>query len=340
MQHPEAPFKFNFLSNDAASAPPRQAPSTTAAAPPTVTKTVHLIRHGVARHNVPDARTGERPDLHDPRFTDPPLIRQGEMQASVLGEQLRRRGVVLDPPAAATASGGAGDGMDVEVAGDGNSSSSRIDLVVCSPLTRCLQTASHIFPSYFSGNDAPSSTASASASAEGNHVLDRNCRVCCHGGVREAYGMHYPDKRRYVQSFGSIAFSFHASLLNLTAMCSPLSQLKSNFPTVSYHPSLTENDDEWQPDVRETRQDVVQRVHEFFSWLLKQPHDNVAIVSHGVWIECALLHYCPDVLEFGRKRVYNCEVYRGELGLVHSSSENHDGTVVLRDVAQVNFYHA
>ena len=141
-------------------------------------------------------------------------------------------------------------------------------------------------------------------------MLDRNCKVCCHGHVREAYGMHYPDKR------------------------SPLSHLKASFPTVAYHPSLTEHDVDWRPDARETRDDVVRRVREFFAWLVRQPHDNIAIVTHGVWMECALLSYCPEVLEYGKKRVYNCEVYCGKLVGTPAG-----GNVALRDMQQMSFYH-
>ncbi|KAL7542528.1 hypothetical protein ACHAXR_011894 [Thalassiosira sp. AJA248-18] len=309
---------------------PHQAPITT------VAKTIHLIRHGVARHNVPDALTGERPNLHDPKFTDPSLIRQGELQARVLGEHLRRRGVAATDVAAVSndgeggALGGEGRGvtnkdcMDVDdgdqnshtkLAGGSNSQQQiPIELIVCSPLTRCLQTASLIFPSYFA------------SSAEEHHGLDknvhhrgvllkRNCRVCCHGDVREAYGMHYPDKR------------------------SPLSQLKSQFPNVTYyHPSLTEHDDDWQPDTRETREDVSRRIHNFLCWLVQQPHDNIAVVTHGVWMECALLNYCPEALEFGKKRVYNCQVFGGKL--VGSMDGNGDDGVTLNGMVQMAFHHA
>ena len=67
---------------------------------------------------------------------------------------------------------------EMDVDGAYNAHNKTIELVVSSPLTRCLQTASHIFPSYYFKIDGISS------------------KVCCHGDVREAYGMHYPDKRR------------------------------------------------------------------------------------------------------------------------------------------------
>lgn len=145
------------------------------------TKTIYLIRHGVAEHNVPDPQTGERPNLFDPNNIDPPLIRQGEVQASDLGEQLRKRGLVAT---------NADNEMDVE--GANNAHNKTIELVVSSPLTRCLQTASHIFPSYYFKSDEISLKTSSSSP----FLLNKSCTTCCHGDVREAYGMHYPDKRR------------------------------------------------------------------------------------------------------------------------------------------------
>ena len=128
-------------------------------------KTIYLIRHGVARHNIQGPH-GEKPDLLDPSYTDPELIRQGEIQASVLGEQMRRRGLTIDDSS-----------MDME---DNDNTIKPIELVFCSPLTRCLQTASHTFPSHFASN-----TPSNQSNESSPFILDRNCKVCCHKDIRE-----------------------------------------------------------------------------------------------------------------------------------------------------------
>ena len=161
---------------------------------PQITKTIYLIRHGVAVHNVHDPNTNERPNYFDPALTDPPLIRQGEVQASVLGENMKRMGL-------AAANSNNDDGMDIDNQHQAiQSPPPPIELVVCSPLTRCLQTASRIFPTYFqssppSQHDSMSEAISEDGDAQ-PFVLSEDCKVCCHGDVREAFGKHYPDRRR------------------------------------------------------------------------------------------------------------------------------------------------
>lgn len=108
------------------------------------TKTVYLVRHGVALHNVPDPSSGDYHDKYDPRLTDPPLISDGKEQIRNTGHKLR--------------------GVD-------------LDLVVTSPLTRCLQTTQLILEGWKSLNSASSPA------------------VVCLENVREAFGKHYPDKR-------------------------------------------------------------------------------------------------------------------------------------------------
>ena len=152
--------------------PPPQAP------PPY--KTIYLIRHGVAKHNIPNPVTGQRPDIaNDVTLTDPQLVRQGILQAQVLGERLKRSGT-----------------------------SATIELVVCSPLTRCIQTAGYVFPDHFrlatkdlsngSQEHHGGKKSTAIMESEKNHhfILNNNCNVFCHEDTREAFGMHYPDKRR------------------------------------------------------------------------------------------------------------------------------------------------
>ena len=78
---------------------------------------------------------------------------------------------------------------------------------------------------------------------------------------------------------------------------------------------MPEEDIFWEKDKRETFDDVKIRVDSFFRWLsmMRQNNNHILVVSHGVWIECLLLHYFPSVLEMGMKRVYNCDIYCVEM---------------------------
>eukprot|EP00957_Ditylum_brightwellii_P003390 257223-Ditylum_brightwellii.AAC.1 len=76
---------------------------------------------------------------------------------------------------------------------------------------------------------------------------------------------------------------------------------------------MSENDDCWKPDKRESWNDVIERVDDFFHWLSTRPEKVVVIISHGIWIETVLRWFCPSALgSDGKRRVYNADVYRGE----------------------------
>ena len=117
-------------------------------------QTVVFVRHGVAKHNLVDPRTHKAPDLKDPDLFDPPLVRDGKHQAVDVGERLYAWWDQMRP-------------------------GEPLELVMTSPLTRCLQTATLAFlrgDRYSKGLPEPT--------------------IVCIDNLREAYGMHYPDRRR------------------------------------------------------------------------------------------------------------------------------------------------
>lgn len=117
-------------------------------------QTVVFVRHAVALHNVAiDPSTGKRPCLSSPSLFDPPLLTDGKIQAVQAGAALQ-------------------SWWNATHAGE------PIELIVTSPLTRCIQTATLAF---LPGDDDYTRPAP---------------RMMCHDDVREAYGMHYPDRRR------------------------------------------------------------------------------------------------------------------------------------------------
>ena len=50
---------------------------------------VVFVRHGVAKHNLPDSFTGKMPNLRDPALLDPSLVYQGKQQALHAGHILQ-----------------------------------------------------------------------------------------------------------------------------------------------------------------------------------------------------------------------------------------------------------
>lgn len=76
---------------------------------------------------------------------------------------------------------------------------------------------------------------------------------------------------------------------------------------------MKEADENWKPDQRETVSDVESRVHAFLCALPKNKESNIVVISHGIWVEVCFHRYCPEVLEFGKRRVHNCNVFVGEL---------------------------
>ena len=201
--------------------------------------------------------------------------------------------------------------MDIDDHPNNADENVEIDLVVCSPLTRCIQTAKYLIPTFFEADSKnPKTNGESSRSmytSDGpNVLLDKDCRLFCHHDLREAFGMHYSDKR------------------------GPLSKLQEYFPRMTFHPSITEDDTDWRSDRREGIDDVARRVTSFLHWLVLQPHENVLIVTHGVWMEVCFRLLCPAAIDNGRKRVYNCDVYTGIL-------ERSEGKVVLQGMEQLTF---
>ena len=74
---------------------------------------------------------------------------------------------------------------------------------------------------------------------------------------------------------------------------------------------MTEQDEVWKPDNRETYSDIVQRINGFLDILVKRPETNIAVISHGVWIECCFYAHFPAALVSG-DRVRNCDLFAVE----------------------------
>lgn len=145
--------------------------------------------------------------------------------------------------------------------------------MISSPLTRCIQTSMLAFQPgdcYASNND-----------------LSKEPRRICTELVREAYGIHYPDKRRNK------------------------SILQKYWPGLEFDPSMTETDEAWSPTIRESITQLETRISQFLQYVAKLPQTNIVVVTHGVFIEALVYSHCPEALPNGR-RVYNCDAIIGD----------------------------
>lgn len=144
----------------------------------------------------------------------------------------------------------------------------KLDVVLCSPLTRTLQTATIAF----------------------KHSAAPIVAVEC---LREAYGAHPCDRRR------------------------PRSVIQGEFPKVDMT-KIAKGEDPLWTEQRETYKSVIQRAAKFVQVLRALPATttHIAVVSHGVFLDC-LLRYCLQVPQgFDTSHFGNAEVraLRLELG--------------------------
>ncbi|KAJ4895538.1 Phosphoglycerate mutase family protein [Raphanus sativus] len=75
---------------------------------------------------------------------------------------------------------------------------------------------------------------------------------------------------------------------------------------------VSEEDNLWRPDVRESEEEIFARGLEFMKWLWKRPEREVAVVSHGIVLQHMLYVFANDCDKPIRhdlcKRFANCEI--------------------------------
>jgi broad specificity phosphatase PhoE len=104
--------------------------------------------------------------------------------------------------------------------------------------------------------------------------------------------------------------------MSLSHACFPysgtISQTQKHWPGIHFDRRMTEEDEQWKPDRRETWDDILRRIDRFLDWLVLRREDNVVVVSHGVWIEHLFRTKYPELLENGRRRVHNLDAFACE----------------------------
>ncbi|XP_016719654.2 phosphoglycerate mutase-like protein 1 isoform X6 [Gossypium hirsutum] len=135
----------------------------------------------------------------------------------------------------------------------------RIELVVTSPLTRTLQTSVGIFGSPLKDENTV-----------GNGYQN---------GIKTPIFNHPPI----------IASELCRERLSKGRSRGTISQCRSRFPQVDF--SLIEREDDilWEADERESNESVAAKGIKFIKWLLARKEKEIAVVSHGVFLQQTLI---------------------------------------------------
>ncbi|XP_066345167.1 phosphoglycerate mutase-like protein 1 [Miscanthus floridulus] len=223
-------------------------------------KTIHLVRHAQGAHNVEgetDHSAYMKPHFFDARVT--PL---GWNQVDRLREHVKKCGLV-----------------------------EKIELVICSPLLRTMQTAVGVFggESYSNGAGVPPLMVENAADSGRPAVSSLNCPpFLAVEACRERLGVHPCDKRRSITEYRTL------------------------FPAIDF--SLIENDEDvlWVPDVRETFESLAERGMKFIDWLWTREEREIAVVTHSGLLCHTLRMYSkechPTVRQEVSKYFANCEL--------------------------------
>ncbi|XP_040971840.1 phosphoglycerate mutase-like protein 1, partial [Gossypium hirsutum] len=148
----------------------------------------------------------------------------------------------------------------------------RIELVITSPLYRTMQTAFGVF-----------------GSTESNEDAGVNCpQIMAVELCRDRMGVRPCDMRRRV------------------------SQCQALFPSIDFSMMDGEEDSMWNPDFRESEEEMAARMGLLMNWLWTRPEKEIVIVSHGIMLQHILDRLgndChPSVRTALCKRFDNCEL--------------------------------
>ncbi|KAK8448346.1 hypothetical protein SEVIR_7G034500v4 [Setaria viridis] len=167
----------------------------------------------------------------------------------------------------------------------------KIELVICSPLLRTMQTAVGVFggENHTNGISAPPLMVENAADSGRPAISSFNCPpFLAVEACRERLGVHPCDKRRSITEYCTL------------------------FPAIDF--SLIENDEDvlWVPDVRETFESLAERGMKFIDWLWTREEKEIAIVTHSGLLCHTLRMYSkechPTVRHEVSKYFSNCEL--------------------------------
>jgi broad specificity phosphatase PhoE len=198
------------------------------------TKIVHFVRHAEGTHNV-------KQDYAHPDHLDARLTTKGKQQCQALAERIANADALQDPELYQLRE--------------------NTDLIVTSPLTRCIETALYSFGPLLSSS-SPSN-------------ITPPLKMIAHDAIRETVN-YSCDRRR------------------------TLTEIQQDHPSVDYTHCASDHDDIWTkyveqlgcektyPHHRESGElhVVAERGRDFFAWLERRPERHVVVCSHSAFMRC------------------------------------------------------
>jgi broad specificity phosphatase PhoE len=202
------------------------------------TKVVHFVRHAQGTHNVSE-------EYNAVENLDARLTEQGKNECRSLAESIRQAA----QESSASSSTTAANLCDLHASAQ---------LVVTSPLTRCIQTSLISFPM----------------------LAERNVPFVAHSGVRETVNFNC-DRRRNIQDIDK---DFGKGVVDFTHVPTDHDDVWE-----AYEKRLGTPEEKWER-IRESGELHVaaERGREFMEWLQTRPERNVVVCSHRAFLGCFL----------------------------------------------------
>lgn len=223
-------------------------------------KIIHLVRHAQGYHNVAGEKDYAAYMSYD--YVDASVTPLGWKQVGELRKHL--------------------EGIDL---------TSRVELVVTSPLMRTMLTAVGAFGGPEHGDGDPSPLLMVANGGGSGHaaISSSGCPpIMAVELCREHVGVHPCDKRQSISTYRTI------------------------FPGIDFTEVDGDEDISWKPDVRESDDALIARGKLFLEWLSKRKEREIAVVSHSGFLIHLLSVFGQDcsspIQKELRKGLDNCEM--------------------------------
>lgn len=223
-------------------------------------KIIHLVRHAQGYHNVAGDKDYAAYMSYD--FVDASLTPLGWKQVDQLRRYLENINLT-----------------------------SKVELVVTSPLMRTMQTAVGAFggPQFIEGDPSPPLMVENGGGSAHPAISCSGCppfmavELC-----REHMGVHPCDKRQSISTYRTI------------------------FPCIDFSEVERDEDTLWKPDIRETNLELIERGKIFLEWLSRRKEREIVVVSHSGFLTHLLSIFGEDcsapIQKELRKGFSNCEM--------------------------------